>query len=84
MPDRGHGEDPGFGRPATPRQWASLAAGLLPLVAVGVFVLQNTDKVKVSFLFFNGRIPLGLSLLMAALLGRGGRGVPQLRAPPPP
>lgn len=69
MPDRDDGRDPGFGLPASPRQWVSLVAGLLPLVAVAVFVLQNTDEVKVSFLFFNGRISLGLALLGAAMLG---------------
>lgn len=69
MPDHEGGEDRGFGRPASARQWASLVAGLLPLVAVGVFVLQNTDKVKVSFLLFDGRIALGLALLLAAVLG---------------
>ena len=70
MRDRGGGEgEPGFGRPASTRQWVSLAAGLAPLVAVAVFVLQNTDKVKVSFLFLNGRIALGLALLLAAVLG---------------
>ena len=69
MPDRDHEEERGFGRPASPQQWASLAAGLLPLVAVAVFVLQNTDKVKVSFLIFDGRIALGLALLLAAVLG---------------
>lgn len=69
MPERDHDEGRGFGRPASPRQWASLAAGLLPLVAVAVFVLQNTNRVKVSFLFFDGRIALGLALLVAAVLG---------------
>ncbi|HVE47485.1 MAG TPA: lipopolysaccharide assembly protein LapA domain-containing protein [Acidimicrobiales bacterium] len=71
MPDHGH-DEPGFGRSASPRQWASLVAGLLPLVAVAVFVLQNTDKVKVSFLFLSGRLALGLALLLAAVLGAVG------------
>lgn len=69
MPDDDRGKDRGFGRRASPQQWASLVAGLLPLVAVAVFVLQNTDKVKVSFLFLEGRIALGLALLLAAVLG---------------
>ncbi|HUR22938.1 MAG TPA: lipopolysaccharide assembly protein LapA domain-containing protein [Acidimicrobiales bacterium] len=69
MPERAHDQKPGFGRPASTRQWASLAAGLLPLLAVAVFVLQNTDKVRVRFLFVDGRIALGLALLMAAVLG---------------
>lgn len=69
MPDRERDEERGFGRRASPQQWASLVAGLLPLVAVAVFVLQNTDRVKVRFLFVDGQLALGLALLLAAALG---------------
>jgi uncharacterized integral membrane protein len=34
-----------------------------------VFVVQNLEKAKVSFLIFSGRFPLALALLVAAALG---------------
>lgn len=46
-----------------------LAAGMLGLVVVLVFILQNLDDVKVSFFTANWRIPLGVNLLFAAILG---------------
>ncbi len=39
------------------------------LVLVLVFILQNLQAVAVSFLFFHGRLPLGVALLVAATLG---------------
>lgn len=72
MPDHARDAEGGFGRPASARQWVSLVAGLLPLVAVAVFVLQNTDRVKVRFLFVDGQLALGLALLVAAVLGAVG------------
>ncbi|HEX2064575.1 MAG TPA: lipopolysaccharide assembly protein LapA domain-containing protein [Acidimicrobiales bacterium] len=51
------------------RDWAPLVAGLLLLLVVAVFVLQNGDKVAVEFLFFEGSPPLGVALLLAAVLG---------------
>ena len=51
------------------RDWAPLVAGLLLLLIVGIFVLQNGDKVDLDFLGFEGRPPLGVALLLAAVLG---------------
>ncbi len=51
------------------QDWAPLVAGLLLLLVVAVFVLQNGDKVELDFLFFHGRPPLGVALLLAAVLG---------------
>jgi lipopolysaccharide assembly protein A len=42
---------------------------MLALVAVLVFVFQNLQRTKVSFLMLSGRAPLGLALVAAALLG---------------
>jgi uncharacterized integral membrane protein len=44
----------------------SLAALLLVLV---IFIAQNTQDVEVSFLGWDGRAPLSVSLLVAALVG---------------
>ena len=57
-------------RPDRPlRDWAPLVAGLLLLLVVAIFVLQNGDKVELDFLSFEGRPPLGVALLLAAVLG---------------
>ena len=51
------------------RDWAPLVAALVLLLVVAIFVLQNSDEVKVDFLFLHGNLPLGVSLLLAAVLG---------------
>jgi lipopolysaccharide assembly protein A len=64
----------GKGRSRAPRTRVSAAfvgavAGLLVLVALLVFILQNTETVKVNFLGASGRLGLGLALLVAAVAG---------------
>ena len=49
--------------------WVATAAGLLLLVLLIVFILQNSTQVKVRFLGFAGSIPLGMALLIAAVGG---------------
>jgi uncharacterized integral membrane protein len=46
-----------------------LAGTGVVLVAVIVFILQNLSSVKVSFFFWHWRIPLGIDLLLSAILG---------------
>lgn len=58
----GHRDDPA-------RDWAPLVGALILLLAVAVFVLQNSGRVDVEFLFLKGRLPLGVALLLAAVLG---------------
>jgi len=43
--------------------------GVVLLVAILVFILQNGQRVRVRFLTANGTLPLGAMLLFAALLG---------------
>jgi uncharacterized integral membrane protein len=43
-----------------------LAAVVILLV---VFVLQNTDRAQIDFLFWNGRFPLWTMIVVAAILG---------------
>ena len=45
--------------------WAGLCIGLLAMVALVVFVLQNTHGVQVSFLWMRGSLPLASALLTA-------------------
>jgi lipopolysaccharide assembly protein A len=65
--------------------WTMVGIGVVLLVAIPVFILQNGQRVRVRFLMANGTVPLGGALLFAALLGAllvlaaGGARVLQLR-----
>lgn len=47
--------------------WVGLCVGALVLVALVVFMLQNTAPVDVAFLGMHGSAPLALMLLIAGL-----------------
>jgi uncharacterized integral membrane protein len=47
--------------------WAVICAAALALVALIVFMLQNTRSVEVTFLWMHGTLPLALALLIAAV-----------------
>jgi uncharacterized integral membrane protein len=47
--------------------WAAICAAALALVALIVFMLQNTRSVEVTFLWMHGTLPLALALLIAAV-----------------
>jgi putative membrane protein len=49
--------------------WTMVGTGVVLLVAILVFILQNGQRVRVRFLGANGTLPLGVALLFAALLG---------------
>jgi uncharacterized integral membrane protein len=49
--------------------WTMVGIGVILLVAILVFILQNGQRVRVRFLMANGTVPLGVALLFAALLG---------------
>ena len=49
--------------------WTMVGLGVVLLVAILVFILQNGQRVRVRFLMVNGTLPLGVALLFAALLG---------------
>ncbi len=53
----------------TATAWFSLAAVMVLVVGILVFILQNLQSVKVSFLSWHWRIPLGMDLLFAAIVG---------------
>jgi uncharacterized integral membrane protein len=68
----GHGEN--IPELAVPKSraggaWKSLVPALVFAAVMVVFVVQNLQKAKVSFLTFSGRFPLALALLVAAALG---------------
>jgi uncharacterized integral membrane protein len=47
--------------------WLGVCAAALALVALIVFMLQNTRPVEVSFLWLHGTLPLALALLIAGV-----------------
>jgi uncharacterized integral membrane protein len=53
----------------TSRSWISLAALVVVLILLVIFIAQNTQRVEVSFLGWNGHPPLSVALLVAAVGG---------------
>jgi lipopolysaccharide assembly protein A len=47
--------------------WVGICAAALTLVALIVFMLQNTRSVEVTFLWMHGMLPLALALLIAGV-----------------
>lgn len=78
----------GAGKPPVTRTgvvWAAVAAGLVLLVLLIIFFIQNQDVVRVTFLGFEGRLALGTALFIAGVGGgilvaiAGGARILQLR-----
>lgn len=65
--------------------WTALVVGIVALVVILVFILQNQQAVELHFLGFHGYLPLALALLFAMILGAiivlafGGARILQLR-----
>jgi uncharacterized integral membrane protein len=65
--------------------WTALVIGVIALVLILIFILQNLQSVQLSFLFFQGHLPLAVALLFAVILGAvivlafGGARISQLR-----
>ena len=51
------------------RTWVKVLPALLVLAVTLVFVFQNSQSAKVSFVTASGRLPLAVALLAAAALG---------------
>lgn len=62
------GRDPLRGSRASGTWIAVVALGVL-LVLLAIFVLQNTQRVNISFLGWDGQAPLAAALLIATALG---------------
>lgn len=46
-----------------------VGVGVVLLAAALVFILQNSQRVRIRFLMADGTLPLGVGLLFAVLLG---------------
>jgi uncharacterized integral membrane protein len=53
----------------TSRVWVAVAAFVVVLLLLIIFVAQNTQSVQVSFLAWDGTPPLSVALLIAAAAG---------------
>ena len=60
---------PGEQRTRLSGAWTAIVVGLVALVVILVFILQNGQKAQVSFLMFSGQLPLAVALLFALILG---------------
>jgi uncharacterized integral membrane protein len=60
---------PGERRTRLSGAWTAVVVGLIALVAILVFILQNQQSAEVSFLMFSGHLPLAVALLFAMILG---------------
>jgi uncharacterized integral membrane protein len=49
--------------------WTFAALGAVVLLLLLVFILQNTQKVDLEFLWFDFRLPMGVALLLAGAIG---------------
>jgi uncharacterized integral membrane protein len=65
--------------------WAASAVGLVLLVLLIIFILQNLNEVSVTYFALTFTLPLGMALLIAAVAGgalvtiAGGARILQLR-----
>jgi Uncharacterized integral membrane protein len=70
VPDKeADGPLPGERRTRLSGAWTAIVIGLLALVVILVFILQNQQSVEVTFLMFSGHLPLAVALLFALILG---------------
>lgn len=60
---------PGEARTRLSGAWTAVVVGLVALVMILIFILQNQQSVQVSFLVFAGHLPLAVALLFAMILG---------------
>jgi uncharacterized integral membrane protein len=86
-PDGPSGTEPYAGEEHTRLSgaWAALVVGVLALVLILIFILQNLQSVEISFFVFHGHLPLAVALLFSVILGAvivlafGGARITQLR-----
>src|ERR1700674_5615708 len=70
VPDKdADGPLPGERRTRLSGAWTAIVIGLLALVVILVFILQNQQSVQIKFLMLEGNLPLAVALLFALILG---------------
>ena len=51
------------------RTWVALALFAVVLLLLLVFILENSQRVDISYFGVHGHLPLGVALLLSAVLG---------------
>jgi uncharacterized integral membrane protein len=49
--------------------WVALASGAVVLLLLLIFILENGQSVDIAYFGAHGHLPLGVALLLAAVLG---------------
>lgn len=49
--------------------WVAAVGFVLLLLLLAIFMLQNGQRVQISYLGANGHLPLGLAMLLSAIAG---------------
>ncbi|WP_068179954.1 lipopolysaccharide assembly protein LapA domain-containing protein [Mycobacterium sp. UM_CSW] len=62
-------KDPAVGFTRAGALWSFLIVGFLILVLLLIFIAQNTDSVRFTFLTWHWSLPLGVAFLLGAVVG---------------
>ncbi|OBI52762.1 lipopolysaccharide assembly LapA domain-containing protein [Mycobacterium sp. E787] len=61
--------DPAVGFTRAGALWTSLIVGFLILILLLIFIAQNTDSAAFAFFGWRWSLPLGVAILLAAVVG---------------
>jgi uncharacterized integral membrane protein len=61
--------EPAIGFTRAGALWSALIAGFLILILLLIFITQNTTSTAFQFLGFHWSLPLGVAILLAAVVG---------------
>jgi uncharacterized integral membrane protein len=62
-------DQPPFTHTRASGYWAAVVVGLLVLLVLIIFILENGQRASVSFFGVHGHLPEGVGLLLAAVIG---------------
>ena len=62
-------KEPAIGFTRAGALWSSLIAGFLILIVLLIFITQNTASTDFTFLGWHWSLPLGVAILLAAVVG---------------
>jgi uncharacterized integral membrane protein len=64
-----HPKEPAIGFTRAGALWTALIAGFLILILLLIFIAQNTTSTPFQFLAWHWSLPLGVAILLAAVVG---------------
>ncbi|ORX06768.1 hypothetical protein AWC29_08160, partial [Mycobacterium triplex] len=68
-PAGAHPKEPAIGFTRAGALWSALIAGFLILILLLIFITQNTTSTAFKFLGWQWSLPLGVAILLAAVVG---------------